>query len=147
MSHGLDTVGFPLALSVHLSPRRQISCSERGCLLAARQNRGQRFGSACGLQNREVAGSQNCLVYAQREGGGISGIGFARAVRGCSFKRAFTAPADSDIEPVVRFLIEMLGDPVMLDFNGDHLLKVKKALPAIPTTRRLSPSARSLYLR
>ena len=37
--------------------------------------------------------------------------------------------ADSDIEPVVRFLIELLGDPVMLDFNGDHLHKVKSALP------------------
>lgn len=55
--------------------------------------------------------------------------------------------ADSDIEPVVRFLIELLGDPVMLDFNGEHLLKVKKALPAIPTTRGFSPSERSLYFR
>ena len=34
----------------------------------------------CGLQNREVAGSQNCFVDAQRESGGRSGIGFARAV-------------------------------------------------------------------
>ncbi|MBR1224194.1 hypothetical protein JQ600_04650 [Bradyrhizobium sp. AUGA SZCCT0176] len=55
--------------------------------------------------------------------------------------------ADSDIEPVVRFLIELLGDPVMLDFNGEHLLKVKKALPAIPTARGFSPSERSLYFR
>jgi hypothetical protein len=55
--------------------------------------------------------------------------------------------ADSDIEPVVRFLIELLGDPVMLDFNGDHLLKVKKALPAIPTPRGFAPSERSLYFR
>jgi hypothetical protein len=49
--------------------------------------------------------------------------------------------ADSDIEPMVRFLIELLGDPVMLDFNGDHLLKVKKALPAITTPRGFAPSA------
>jgi integrase len=55
--------------------------------------------------------------------------------------------ADSDIEPVVRFVIELLSDPVMLDFNGDHLLTVKKALPAIPTPRGFAPSERSLYFR
>src|SRR5258708_755313 len=55
--------------------------------------------------------------------------------------------ADSDIEPVVRFLIQLLGDPVMLDFNGDHLLKVKRALPAIPTPRGFAQSERSLYFR
>lgn len=42
---------------------------------------------------------------------------------------------ESDIEPVVQFLMELLGDPMMLDFNGEHLLKVKRALPAIPTPR------------
>ena len=55
--------------------------------------------------------------------------------------------ADSDIEPVVRFVIELLGDPVMLDFNGEHLLKVKRALPAIPTPLGFAPSERSLYFR
>jgi hypothetical protein len=55
--------------------------------------------------------------------------------------------ADSDIEPVVQFLIELLGDPVMLDFNGEHLLKVKKALPAIPTPLGFAQSERSLYFR
>lgn len=55
--------------------------------------------------------------------------------------------ANSDIEPVVQFLIELLGDPVMLDFNGEHLLKVKRALPAIPTPLGFAPSERSLYFR
>lgn len=55
--------------------------------------------------------------------------------------------ANSDIEPVVRFLIELLGDPVMLDFNGDHLHKVKNALPAIPTLRGFAQTERSLYFR
>jgi hypothetical protein len=55
--------------------------------------------------------------------------------------------ADSYIEPVVRFLVQRLGDPVMLDFNGDHLLKIKKALPAIPTPRRFAQSERSRYFR
>ncbi len=55
--------------------------------------------------------------------------------------------AESDIEPVVQFLIELLGDPVMLDFNGEHLLKVRRALPAIPTPLGFAPSERSLYFR
>jgi hypothetical protein len=35
----------------------------------------------------------------------------------------------------------------MLDFNGEHLLKVKKALPAIPTPLGFASSERSLYFR
>ena len=86
MSHGLDTVGFfVVTLSVHLSPRRQISRARLPACLSPKS------GSA--------------------------------------------------------FRISLLGDPVMLDFNGEHLLKVKKALPAIPTARGFSPSERSLYFR
>jgi integrase len=55
--------------------------------------------------------------------------------------------ADSDIEPVVRFVIELLGDPVMLDFNGDQLLQVRTALPAIPTPKGFSQEERGLYFR
>jgi hypothetical protein len=58
-------------------------CLERGCPLASRQNRVSVSDQPayCGLQDCAVAGSQNCLVDAQRESGGRSGIGFATFAR------------------------------------------------------------------
>jgi integrase len=56
--------------------------------------------------------------------------------------------ADSEVGPIVRFVIELLEDPVMLDVNGDHVLRIRNALPNIPTTLGFSPTERnSLYFR
>jgi integrase len=56
--------------------------------------------------------------------------------------------ADSEVGPIIRFAIDLLEDPVMMDMTGDHLLKLKAAIPDIPTTRGFSPDDRaSLYFR
>ena len=59
-------------------------CLERGCPLAPLAKIGVSVSDQpayCGLQDCAVAGSQNCLVDAQRESGGRSGIGFATFAR------------------------------------------------------------------
>jgi integrase len=55
--------------------------------------------------------------------------------------------AESDIAPMVRFAVQLLGDPIMLEVNGDDLLKLKEALPEIPTPLGFSPTERDLYFR
>ncbi len=41
--------------------------------------------------------------------------------------------ADSEVAPIIKFAIELLDDPVMRDLKGDDFLKLKKAIPDIPT--------------
>lgn len=41
--------------------------------------------------------------------------------------------AESDAAPIIKFAIELLDDPVMFDLTGDDILKLKKAIPEIPT--------------
>lgn len=56
--------------------------------------------------------------------------------------------AESEVAPIVRFVRDLLGDPVMIDMTGNHFLQIRNALPNIPTRLGFSPSERDdLYFR
>lgn len=50
--------------------------------------------------------------------------------------------AESEVAPIVRFVRDLLGNPVMIEMNGNHLLQIRNALPNIPTRLGFSPSER-----
>jgi len=54
--------------------------------------------------------------------------------------------AESEIAPIVKFAIDLWGDPIMAEVNGDHLLELKRAMPNIPTAFGFSWNV-SLYDR
>jgi integrase len=56
--------------------------------------------------------------------------------------------AASEVAPIVRFVRDLLNDPIMTDLNGQHLLQIRNALPHIPTRLGFSPTERDdLYFR
>lgn len=54
---------------------------------------------------------------------------------------------ESEVAPIVNFLISLLDDPVMLDINGDHLLTIKREVAEIPLPKGFGQDERSLYFR
>lgn len=54
---------------------------------------------------------------------------------------------ESEVAPIVQFVISLLDDPVMLDINGDQLLTIKKEVAEIPHPKGFGQDERSLYLR
>lgn len=54
---------------------------------------------------------------------------------------------ESEIAPIVNFVISLLDDPVMLDINGDHLLTIKREVAEIPLPKGFGQDERSLYFR
>jgi hypothetical protein len=54
---------------------------------------------------------------------------------------------ESEVAPIVNFVISLLGDPVMLDINGDHLLTIKREVAEIPLPKGFGQDERSLYFR
>ena len=51
--------------------------------------------------------------------------------------------AVSDVAPIVKFAIELLGDPVMTEFSGDDLLRLKTEMVKIPTNDGFSVQERA----
>jgi hypothetical protein len=54
---------------------------------------------------------------------------------------------ESEVAPIVNFVISLLGDPLMLDINGDHLLTIKREVAEIPLPKGFGQGERSLYFR
>lgn len=54
---------------------------------------------------------------------------------------------ESEVSPIVNFVINLLGDPVMLDINGDHLLTIKSEVAEIPLPKGFGKDERSLHFR
>lgn len=54
---------------------------------------------------------------------------------------------ESEVAPVVNFVISLLGDPVMLDINGDHLLTITREVTEIPLPKGFGQDERSLFFR
>jgi hypothetical protein len=54
---------------------------------------------------------------------------------------------ESEVAPIVSFVISLLDDPVMLDINGDHLLTIKREVAEIPLPKGFGQDERSLYFR
>jgi hypothetical protein len=52
---------------------------------------------------------------------------------------------ESEVAPIVNFVISLLDDPVMLDINGDHLLTIKREVAEIPLPKGFGQDERSLY--
>jgi len=54
---------------------------------------------------------------------------------------------ESEVAPIVHFVINLLNDPVMLDINGDHLLTITREVAEIPLPKGFGQDERSLYFR
>lgn len=54
---------------------------------------------------------------------------------------------ESEVAPIVNFVISLLGDPVMLDLNGDHLLTIAQEVAEIPLPKGFGQDERSLFFR
>ena len=54
---------------------------------------------------------------------------------------------ESEVAPIVNFVISLLDDPVMLDINGDHLLTIKREVAEIPLPKGFGHDERSFHFR
>lgn len=54
---------------------------------------------------------------------------------------------ESEVAPIVNFVISLLGDPVMLDINGDHILTITRQVAEIPLPKGFGQDERSLFFR
>jgi hypothetical protein len=54
---------------------------------------------------------------------------------------------ESEVAPIVNFVISLLGDPVMLDINDDHLLTITREVAEIPLPKGFGQDERSLFFR
>jgi hypothetical protein len=70
-------------------------------------------------------------------------VRFVRAER----TKGVDGRVESEVAPIVDFVISLLGDPVMLDINGDHLLTIKREVAEIPLPKGFGQDERSLYFR
>ncbi|WP_156456897.1 hypothetical protein [Bradyrhizobium sp. CCH5-F6] len=61
--------------------------------------------------------------------------------------QGFDGRVESEVAPIVTFVINLLNDPVMLDINGDHLLTITKEVAEIPHPKGFGQDERSLYFR
>jgi integrase len=61
--------------------------------------------------------------------------------------QGFDGRVESEVAPIVNFVISLLGDPVMLEINGDHLLTIKREVAEIPLPKGFGQDERSLYFR